>query len=184
MTKYNTLDVKLSNSALNRSKSGIKNRTEINLNLSSNLIGNSNDESHFSHKLLLPDTQLSKIREAFANGSSSNLKCSKTHLFKTESGGFIYSEYYNKFPSSIIINSVANSFKKELQNAGPKELNSNLLVDAGLNIIGKIIKKEISSIIGSGITLTNNETKDIIKLIKSLDNRGILLKGTTRKITS
>ena len=103
MTKYNTLDVKLSNSALNKSKSGIKNRTEINLNLSSNLIGNSNDESHFSHKLLLPDTQLSKIREAFANGSSSNLKCSKTHLFKTESGEFIYSEYYNKFPSSIII---------------------------------------------------------------------------------
>ena len=49
MTKYNTLDVKLSNSALNKSKSGIKNRTEINLNLSSNLIGNSNDESHFSN---------------------------------------------------------------------------------------------------------------------------------------
>ena len=35
-----------------------------------------------------------------------------------------------------------------------------------------------------GITLTNNEIKDIIKVIKSLENRGILLKGTTRKITS
>ena len=37
---------------------------------------------------------------------------------------------------------------------------------------------------GSGITLTDNEIKDIIKVIKSLENRGILIKGTTRKITS
>ena len=37
---------------------------------------------------------------------------------------------------------------------------------------------------GSGITITNNEIKDIMKVIKSLENRGILLKGTTRKITT
>ena len=30
--------------------------------------------------------------------------------------------------------------------------------------------------------LTNNEIKDIIKIIKSLENREILLKGTTRKL--
>ena len=32
---------------------------------------------------------------------------------------------------------------------------------------------------GSGITLANNETKDIVKEIRPLENRGILLKGTT-----
>ena len=32
---------------------------------------------------------------------------------------------------------------------------------------------------GSGIMLTNNEIKDIVKVIRSLENRGILLKGTT-----
>ena len=37
---------------------------------------------------------------------------------------------------------------------------------------------------GYGITLTNNEIKDIIKVIKSSENREFLLKGTTRKITS
>ena len=37
---------------------------------------------------------------------------------------------------------------------------------------------------GSGITLTNNEIKIIIKVSKSLENRGNLLKGTTAKITS
>ena len=38
------------------------------INISSNLIGNSNDKTNFPHKLLLTDTQVSKIRKAFANG--------------------------------------------------------------------------------------------------------------------
>ena len=37
---------------------------------------------------------------------------------------------------------------------------------------------------GSGTTLTNNETKDIIKVINSFENTEILIKGTTTKITS
>ena len=53
-----------------------------------------------------------------------------------------------------------------------------------LTLLVKIIKKGITSITGSGKTLTNNETKDIMKVIKPLENKGILLKGTTRKITS
>ena len=68
-------------------------------------------------------------------------------------------------------------------NTGTKKLNNDILVDAGLNIIGKNIKKGISSITGLGITLTSNEIKDFIKVIKSLENRGILLKGTVTKIT-
>ena len=36
---------------------------------------------------------------------------------------------------------------------------------------------------GSGITLKKNEIKDVMKVIKSLENRGILLKGNTRIIT-
>ena len=32
--------------------------------------------------------------------------------------------------------------------------------------------------------LTSNEIKDIIKVIRTLANKGILLKGTTAKITS
>ena len=63
MTQYNTLNVKLSNSQLNKLKPAIKNGTEVTLNLSSNLIGTSNDETNFPHKLLLTDTQVSKIRK-------------------------------------------------------------------------------------------------------------------------
>ena len=53
MTQYNSLNVKLSNSQFNKSKSAIKNETEVVLRLSSNVIGNSDDETNFPHKLLL-----------------------------------------------------------------------------------------------------------------------------------
>ena len=69
MTQYNALNVKLSNLQLNKLKSVIKNGTEVTLNLSSNLIKNSNDETNFPHKLLLTDTQVSKIHTVLANGS-------------------------------------------------------------------------------------------------------------------
>ena len=61
MTPYNTLNVKLSNSQLNKLKSGKKNGTKVTLNLSSNLIRISCDEANFPHKLLLTDVKVSKI---------------------------------------------------------------------------------------------------------------------------
>ena len=80
MTQYNTLNVKLSNSQLNKLKSGIENGTRVNLNISSNAIGESNNGTNFPHKLLLTNTQISKIRKAFANGLSINTKLSKIEL--------------------------------------------------------------------------------------------------------
>ena len=65
MTQHNTLNVKLSISQLNKLKSGIKNGNEETLNLSLNVIGNSNDESNFPHKLLLTNTQTSRLHKAF-----------------------------------------------------------------------------------------------------------------------
>ena len=53
MTQYNSLNSKSSNSQLNILKSTIKDETEVVLRLSSNVIGNSYDESNFPHKLLL-----------------------------------------------------------------------------------------------------------------------------------
>ena len=67
MAQYNTLKVKLSSLKLNKLKSGIRNGTESTLNLSRNVIGDSNDETNFLHKLLFIDRQLSSICKAFAN---------------------------------------------------------------------------------------------------------------------
>ena len=61
MTQYNTLDVKLFNSQLNKLKLGIKNVTRVTLNLSSNVVSDSYDETNFLHKLLLTNTQVSRL---------------------------------------------------------------------------------------------------------------------------
>ena len=68
MTQYKTLNVKLSNSQLNKLKSRIKNNTEVTLKISSNAVGDSNDDNNFRFKLLLTNTQVSKLCKAFANG--------------------------------------------------------------------------------------------------------------------
>ena len=65
MTHFNSLNVKLSSSQLNKLKSAIKNETDIVLRLSSNMIGD--DETNFPHKLLLTNRQVSNLRKAFAN---------------------------------------------------------------------------------------------------------------------
>ena len=82
MTQYNRLNVKLSNSQLNKLKSAIKNETELVIRLSPNMIGDSNDETNFPHELLLTDRQVSSICKVFANNSSTNIKFSKTQLSK------------------------------------------------------------------------------------------------------
>ena len=82
MTQYSTLNVKLSNSKLHKFKSGMKDGTNITLKLSSNVVGDSNDEKNFPHKLLLTNTQVSMLCKAFANCSSANIKLSKPQLHK------------------------------------------------------------------------------------------------------
>ena len=77
MTEYNTLNVKLSTSQLNKLKSDIKNSAEVTLRLSSNIIGNPNDAIDFPHRLFLTNTQVLKLRKAIANNPSSNTKLTK-----------------------------------------------------------------------------------------------------------
>ena len=65
MTQYNSLNVKLSNSQFNKLQSAIKHETEVVLRLSSNMIGD--NETNFSHKLLLTNRQVANLRKVFSN---------------------------------------------------------------------------------------------------------------------
>ena len=90
MTQYNSLNVKLSNSQLNKLKSAIKNESKVVLRLSSNMIGDSDDKINFPHELLLTNRQVANLRKAFANYLSTDIKLSKTQLSKMiQSGGFL-----------------------------------------------------------------------------------------------
>ena len=79
------------------------------------------------------------------------------------------------------MNDIENNYREKKDVPKSKKDLQNFLVDAGVNVLSKNNKNKLSLIALSRITLTNNEITDIAKVISSLENRGILLKKTTRK---
>ena len=71
-TQYNSLNVKPSNSQLDKFKSAIKKENEVVLRLSSNMIGD--NETNFPHKFLLTNRQVLNLHKAFANHLSTNFQ--------------------------------------------------------------------------------------------------------------
>ena len=163
MTQYNTLNVKLSNSQLNALKSAIKNGTEVSLNISSNIVGDSDDENNFPHKLLLTNTQLSKLRKAFGNGSLAHIKSSKSDLHKiVKSDGFLGRLVRPLLKTGLpLIGDVL------------KPLTKNVLIPLGVTATASATDADTHKKVfrSSFITLiiSNEEMNDIMKIVKSLE---------------
>ena len=181
MTEYNSLNVKLSNSQLNKLKSAIKNETDVVLRLSSNMFGNSGDNTNFSHELLLTNRQIANIRKAFANHLSSDIKFSKAQLSKMiQSRGFLGRLLGPLLKTGLpLIKSVM------------KPLAKSVLVPLGLTAAASAADAGIhKKILGSGkannnntiLIISNEEMSDILKIVKSLADSGVLLKGVTETI--
>ena len=173
MTQYNTLNVKLSNSQLNKLKPRTKNGTEITLKISSNVVSDSNDEKNFLHKLLLTNKPVSKLRKAFANNSSANIKLSKTQLHKTgQSGGFLGRLLGPFLKTGLPL--IGNVLKP---------LAKSILIPLGLTAAASATDAAIhKKMFGSGNTtliILNKEMNDIMKIIKSLEEFGLFIKGVS-----
>ena len=180
MTQYNSLNVKLSNSQLNKLKSAIKNETDVVLRLSSNMVGNSGDNTNFPHELLLTNRQVANIRKAFANNLSTDIKFSKAQLSKMmQSGGFPGKLLGPLLKTGLpLIKSVIKPLAKSV--LVPLELTAAAsAADAGIH----------KKILGSGsdhnntiLIISNDEMDDIMKIVKSLEDSGVLLKGVSETI--
>ena len=172
MTQHNSLNVKLSNSQLNKLKSSIKNETDVVLRISSNMVSNSNDNTNFPHELLLTNRQVANIRKAFAKNTSIDIKLSKTQLLKMiQSGGFL-GNLFGKLAGPLM--KVAMPLAKNVL--------APLGLSAAMSAIDGSIKKKT---LGSGTTtliISNDEMDDILKIVKSLENSGVLLKGVSETI--
>ena len=72
---------------------------------------------------------------------------------------------------------------KKIKITGTEKLNNDILVDAGINIIGNKIKNGISLVTSSGITLTDHEIKDIIKVITINDSWFIINEKCTHSMS-
>ena len=172
MTQNNSLNVKLSNSQLSKLKPSIKNETNVVLRISSNMVGNSNDNTNFSHILLLTNRQVVNIRKAFAKNTSTDIKLSKTQLSKMiQSGGFL----------GNLLGKLAGPLMKVAM-----PLTKNALAPLGLSAAMSAIDGSIKTkMLGSGTTtliISNDEMYDILKIVKSLEDSNVLLKGVSETI--
>ena len=166
----------MSNSQLNKLKSGIKNNTEVTLKISSNDVGDSNDENNFPHKLLLTNTQVSKLRKAFEDSSSANMKLSNTQLHKIGQSGRFLGRLLGlllKTGLSLIGNAL-------------KPLAKSVLIPLGLTAVGSATDAAIhKKTFGSGTTtliISNEEMNDIMKIIKSLEESGLVKKALVKQL--
>ena len=188
MTQYNSLNVKLSNSQVNKFKSAIKNETEVVLRLPSNMIGD--NETDFSHKLLLTNIKVSNLCKALANNSSTDIKLSKTQLSKMiQSGGFL----------GRLLGPLLKTGLPLIKNV-IKPLAKSALIPLGLTAAVSTADAGIhKKILGSGhnnnnhnnnynnnnntvLIISNDEIEDIIKIVRSLEDSGLLLKGVTETV--
>ena len=182
MMQYNSLNVKL-----NKLKSAIKkNKTEIVLRLSSNMIGD--DETNFPHKLLLTNRQVANLRKAFADKSSNDIKLSKTQISKMiQSGGFL----------GRLVGPLLKARLPLIKNV-IKPLTKSVLIPLGLTAAASAADAGIhKKILGLGhsllsstshnndntiLIISNDEMKEIIKIVKSLEGSSLLPGGVSEAI--
>ena len=161
MTQYNSLNVKLSNSQFSKLKSVIKNKTEVVLILSSNMI--SDDETNLS----LNNRQVVNLRKAFVDKSTNDIKSSKTQICKMiQSGRFL----------GRLIRPLLKTGLPLIKNV-IKPLPKIVLVLLGLTAAASAADAGIhKKILGSGNTTTliilNDEINDVIKIVKSFEDSG------------
>ena len=176
MAQYNSLNVTLSNSQLNKLKSAIEDGNEVVLRLSSNMIVDSDDKINFQHESLLTNRQVANLRKTFANKSSTDIKLSKTQISKRIQSGWFLGRLLGpllKTGLPLIKNVI-------------KPLAKSVLIPLGLTAAASAADAGIhKKILGSGNTtliISNNEIEDIIKIVKSLEDSGLLLKGVTETV--
>ena len=121
-------------------------------------------------KLIINNTQVLKARKAFANGSSANIKLSKTQFHKiVKSGGFL----------GIILGPLLKAGLSLMGNV-VKPLAKTVLIPLGLMAAASTTDAAIhKKMFGSGFPtpiISNEEMNDIMKIVKSLEESGLLIK--------
>ena len=150
MNQYNSLNV-----TFNRLKSAIKNETGAALRLSSNMIGNPNDETKFPHKLILTNRQVINLCRNGANKSSTDIKLSKTQFFK-----MIQSSKFLGRLLGPLLNTSLPLMKTVIQ-----LLAKSVLIPLGASAASAADVGLHKKILGSGTTkliIANNKMKEII----------------------
>ena len=86
MVEYSKVNIKLSDTQLKKPKTAVKNKTGTTLRINFKMF----DGNYLPHELLLTTRQRTKLRNAFNNNISTDLKLHKAQISKIiQSGGFL-----------------------------------------------------------------------------------------------
>ena len=141
------------------------------------MIGNSEDETNFPHKLLLTNRQVANLHQAFANHTLTDIKLSKTQLsMMIQLGGFL-----DRLLGPLLRTGLP------LMKSVIQPLAKSVLIPLGLTAAASAADARMNKkILGSGHNTTsiisNKEMEDIFKIVKSLEDSGLLLKGVSETI--
>ena len=140
------------------------------------MIGDCNDKTNFPHEVLLTDRQVSSIRKSFSNNSSVDIKFSKTQPSKMiQSGGFLGKLLGPLLKTGLpLIKNVITPLAK------------GVLIPLGLTAAASAgdagIHKKILGSRNTTLIISNKDMEDLIKIVKSLEDSGLLLKGVTESV--
>ena len=135
------------------------------------MIGNSENEINFPHKLFLTNRQVTTLRKAFGNHTSTFIKLSKAQLSKMiQSGGFL-----GKFLSPLLRTGLP-LMKSVIQKVPLGLTAAASAADAGIH------KKILGSGHNTTLIISNDEMKDLLEIVKSLKDSGLLLEGVSEII--
>ena len=167
MVEYSKVNVKLSDTLLlKKLKTAFKKRTATTLRMSLKIF----DENDLPHELLLTVRQKTKLRNAFSNNMSTDLKLSKAQISKIIQSG----EFLGSLVSKLALIKVAAPLAKNIL--------TPLEITAAASAIDAEIRRRIH---GSGTTtliISNEEINDIMKIIQALEDSNIWLKGVAKTI--
>ena len=168
MVEYSKINVKLSDTQLKKLKTAVKDKTGTTLRISLKMF----DGNDLPHELLLTTRQKTKLRNAFNNNMSTDLKLSKAQISKIiQSGGFL---------GSLLSKLAGPLMKVAIPSA--KNVLAPLWITAAASAIDAEIQKKMH---GSGTTtliIWNDKMNEIMKLFQALEDSNILLTGVTETI--
>ena len=178
MASYEEVRVKLTNTQLNKLKCLTKNKTGTTLRITKK---NFQDEE-LPHKLLLTTRQTIKVRNAFANNMSTDIKLSKAKISKIiQSGGFLGS-WLGKTISELgkkVVTDLAIPFARDNLAGLVSSITSNTINKFEKEVNGK---GNVRAVKGFTLFILNEDMNDIIKIIKSLEDSRVLIYGVTETV--
>ena len=172
MVEYKTIKVKLSDSQLNKLKSAVKNKQGTTLRMSARMFSTDT----LPHELLLTTRQTTRLRNAIENNISTDIKLSKAQISKIiQPGGFL----------GKLVGPLLKTGLPLIKNV-IKPLAKRVLFPLGLTAAASAadtgIQKKILGSEATTLIISNEEMNDVMKIVQSLEDSGILLQGFSETI--